>query len=519
MVKVLFAHQTHPIEPLGIGYISSSIARGGHESQLELTSKNINEAVEHISEAINREEPDLFCQSIIFGSHGYAIELNKRVKERYPSLVSVLGGPAGTFTPELIDRGFDVLCRYEGEDPFLEFCNAFANREDVGNIPNIWVNENPVLYRTEVKKIKKILDIDNPGYRYDSGYDTQRRRFINDTRKLLEGGDLDSIPTPDRALLYKHRIYRESPIIHFMHTRGCAFHCTYCHVEMQNIENRGKGRVVRRRANELFAAEVNEVRKLLGRDFLVYFQDDILGFGYKRELAEEFRDVYKSEVGLPFHGHVRFDLISKDEGIARALADAGCTGVHVAIESGDADIRNRVHGRGMSETQILRGAEYLRKYGIKMMTQNIFGAPGETKEQMLKTFELNKTVCPTFASVSIFQPYPGTSSLEYAKQTGTLPVREINALIDIFGMESFYDKSILATDPEHKRWMEVAQKFFAIAIDRGLSIEEYEDMIEPYLKDNGRDGGDDELKRMYRAHRTEKDDILYGVKLRDVVDA
>lgn len=514
MVKVLFAHQTHPIEPLGIGYISSSIVRGGHESLLELTSKNMNEAAEHIFAVIEREKPDLFCQSIIFGSHGYAIELNRIVKAKYPYLVSVLGGPAGTFTPELIDRGFDVLCRYEGENPFLEFCNAFENEEDVGNIPNLWVNENPDLYKTEIEREKKVLDINHPGYRYESGYDPQRKRFVNDTRKLLEGQDLDSIPPPDRVLLYEQRIFRESPIIHFMHTRGCAFHCTYCHVEMQNIENRGKGRVVRRRANELFAEEVNAVKKLLGRDFLVYLQDDILGFGYKKELAEEFRDEYKKSVGLPFHGHVRFDLISKDEGIAKALADAGCTGVHVAIEAGDSDIRNRVHGRGMSDKQILRGAEYLSKYGIRMMTQNIFGAPGETREQMLQTFELNRSVKPVFASVSIFQPYPGTSSLEYARKTGTLHVQGINELIDIFGMESFYDKSILVTDPEHKRWMEVAQKFFAIAIDRGLSAGEYEAMIKPYLKDQSRD---DELKRMYRAHRAEKDEVLYGVKLEHVV--
>ena len=439
------------------------------------------------------------------------------IKERYPSLVTVLGGPAGTFTPELIDRGFDILCRYEGEHPFLEFCNALENGDDVGNIPNIWVRENPNLYRTEVKKIKKNLDINNPLYVEESGYDPERKRFVNATRHLLEGDALDSLPFPDREPTYQHKIYRDSPIIHFLHTRGCAFHCTYCHVEMQNIQNRGKGSAVRRRSNESFAQEINEVRKLLNRNFLVYMQDDIFGPIYKLEFMEEFRDVYKKDVGLPFHCHVRFDLIAKDERIAKTLADAGCNGVHVAIEAGDDYIRNQIHRRGMSDKEIFDGSEYLRKYGIKMMTQNIAGAPGEKKEHMYKTLEMNIAVKPTFASISIFQPYPGTSALEIASRTGVMPTKEANELIDIFGMETFYDKSILALDPEEKRWMEVFQKFFAIAVENPLLYTSGD--LERIILSHSNNGeeADEELRRMYRSHRAKKDEELYGVKLEHVV--
>ncbi|MDP2629070.1 MAG: cobalamin-dependent protein [Nanoarchaeota archaeon] len=143
MVKVLFVHKTHPIEPLGIGYLSSSIAREGHETQLILTSSDLEKAVEEVSEKIQEYKPEVLAQSIIFGSHGYAIELNKKVREKHPNLISILGGPAATFTPIIIERGFDAICRYEGEYPFLEFCNALENGDDVGNIPNLWVKPNP----------------------------------------------------------------------------------------------------------------------------------------------------------------------------------------------------------------------------------------------------------------------------------------------------------------------------------------------------------------------------------------
>jgi anaerobic magnesium-protoporphyrin IX monomethyl ester cyclase len=521
MVKVLFAYQKHPVEPLGIGYLASSIARGGHETKLVLTSEKIDRAVELVEETIRKEKPDIFAQSIIFGSHGYAIELNKQIKRNHPDIVSFLGGPAATFTPELIDRGFDAISRYEGEDPFLEFCNALEEEKDVGNIPNIWVKENPDLYRTDWKLSKISLKPDDPRYGHVNGYDRERRRFVNDTRRLQEGNDLDRIPPPDRAVTYDNlivgteddpKIFADNTLKHFMHTRGCPWHCAYCHVEMMNIENKGKGKTVRRRKNEAVAEEVLDVMKTYGGE-LVYYQDDIMGFAHRLEDAIAYADVFQP-LGYPAHGHVRFDTISKNENIAKELRRGGITGVHVAIEAGDEDMRNRVHRRDMTDEQIFRGAAYLDKYGIKKMTQNILGGPGETREQMIKTFEMNKLVRPTFASASIFQPYPGTSELEYARDKGHLPKMDQNRLIDTFGFDTFYSGSILTLDPKHKRWLEVFHKFFAIGVDEQLDISDLEKRMEPYLKDDSRDH---ELAEIYQEHRKRKDEELYGFKFKETV--
>jgi anaerobic magnesium-protoporphyrin IX monomethyl ester cyclase len=521
MVKVLFAHEKHPIEPLGIGYLASSIARSGHETKMVLAPKEMDKAVALTGKAIEKEKPDIFAQSIIFGSHGYGIELNKRIKDKYPDLVTILGGPAATFTPELLERGFDVLSRYEGENPFLEFCNRLEAGEDVGNIPNVWVKENPDKYKTEIRTTKKQLDSEDPSYAHESGYDPIRKRFVNDTRGLLEGKALTAIPSPDRTVMYDElivddgedsRIFADNEYKHFMHTRGCAFHCAYCHVEMMNIENRGKGKAVRRRPNEMVAQEVQDVMKKYGGK-LVYFQDDILGFAYTAKGADEFADEF-SKLGYPSHGHVRFDTSAKDERIVKNLARGGLTGVHVAIEAGDEDIRNRIHKRGMSDEQIFKGTEYFHKYGIKMMTQNILGAPGETRGQMIKTYEMNIAVEPVFASASIFQPYPGTSELEYARDNGHLPPMDQNRLIDLFGYDTFYSGSILALNPEQKRWMEVFHKFFAIGVDEKLPMYELEKRMKPYFED---DSKDHELARMYREHRNHKDEELYGFKPRATV--
>ncbi|MBS3091792.1 B12-binding domain-containing radical SAM protein [Candidatus Pacearchaeota archaeon] len=513
-MKVLYAHKHHPIEPLGVAYISSSIARSGHESKLMLTPRNIDKAVEEVSRVIDQEHPDIFAQSIIFGSHKYAIDLSRKVKERYPKIISFLGGPAPTFTPGLISRGFDAICRYEGENPFLTFCNNVESGADVGNIPNIWVMENPDLYNTEVRKVKKVLDKNDLNYKKESGYDPQRKMFVNDTGVLLEDETLENIPFPDRELLYEHEMYRDSDIKHYMSTRGCAFKCSYCHVHVQNADNKGKGSPVRRRQNESVAEEVLAIKKKFGSKN-DYFQDDIHGASYKLEFAKEYAEVMAG-VSQNGHCHVRFDLIAKHPDIAKYLAKAGITGVHVAIESGDDYIRNHVHRRGMTIEEILKGAKYLHDNGIKMMTQNILGAAGETKEQMLKTLELNIAVRPTFASASIFQPYPGTSALEYARDHGVLPSNSEDELIDLFGMETFYNKTILIQDPQHKRWLELFQKFFAIAVANPQIYQSgvLDKIIATYPKG---EEANKELEHMYRLHRAEADEKLYGVKLKEIV--
>jgi len=514
MTKVLFAHKHHPIEPLGIAYVSSAIAEGGHESRLMLTPKDIEEASEQVSDMIREYNPDIFAQSIIFGTHLYAADLNKKVKERFPGLVTVLGGPAATFTPELIEKGYDVICRYEGEAPFLEFCNALEEGSDVGNIQNLWVKENPDLYVTERKKIKEIKDIDDPDYLNESGFDSEKKRFVNATRQLLQGPALDAVSFPDRELLYSQKIYADGPIKHFMHTRGCAFRCSYCFNVIQNMQNKGRGKTVRRRTHDSVVDEINQVRENWPTE-LVYFQDDVFGPTYRVEDTIEFAEVYSKEVGIPFHCHVRFDLVCRP-GIAKALAEAGCSGVHVAIEAGDDFIRNKVHRRDMSTQQVIDGAKALRKYGIKMMTQNILGAPGETKEQMLKTLELNIEVAPVFASASIFQPYPGTTALEYARDNGSLPSKDLNELSDMFGLETFYNKSILILDPKEKRWLEVFQKFFAIGVENPSLYQSgaLDRIVSSYPEG---EEAEESLRRLYRGHRAGKDEELYNVRLKDVV--
>ncbi len=73
-------------------------------------------------------------------------------------------------------------------------------------------------------------------------------------------------------------------------------------------------------------------------------------------------------------------------------------------------------------------------------------------------------------------------------------------------------------DPEEHKWLERFQRFFAIAVDQPTIYESgaLDRIIVSYPET---DEADNSLVTMYRTHRAEKDDELYGVELADVVDA
>jgi len=65
-------------------------------------------------------------------------------------------------------------------------------------------------------------------------------------------------------------------------------------------------------------------------------------------------------------------------------------------------------------SQIIKAARISHKVGLKFVTQNMLGLPGETLENAFETLELNWKIKPDHWWCSVFQPYPSTNIVEYA---------------------------------------------------------------------------------------------------------
>jgi anaerobic magnesium-protoporphyrin IX monomethyl ester cyclase len=143
---------------------------------------------------------------------------------------------------------------------------------------------------------------------------------------------------------------------------------------------------------------------------MVAFVDDV--FTLHRKWTLRFCEHYAERVRLPFSINARFDNL--DAEMVQALAEAGLCLAYAGVESGDERIRNEVMQRRMTEESIVDGAALFRKNGVKLLTENILGVPGETLSSAMETLRVNQVIRPEVANASIFTPYPKLPLTAYA---------------------------------------------------------------------------------------------------------
>jgi radical SAM superfamily enzyme YgiQ (UPF0313 family) len=267
--------------------------------------------------------------------------------------------------------------------------------------------------------------------------------------------DLDSLPFPDRALVYdRDPVAARSKIKHFLTGRGCPYNCTYCFNHALGEIYRGKGNRFRQQSVDYVIEDIGRVRDRYPLEFVVFVDDT---FVLSKEWLAEFAEKYPREIGLPFFCNTRANLVTAEQ--VRLLKEAGCHSVSMGIETGNDRIRNDLLKRRMSQEQILEAARLIRQGGLHFTTTNMIGLPTSTLQDDFETMELNIQAKPSYAHVFIFQPYPRTELGEFTREHGWM----VGTFDDIG--EVAWDHSVLEFDAGHKRGLAVLQRFFAIGVE------------------------------------------------------
>lgn len=276
----------------------------------------------------------------------------------------------------------------------------------------------------------------------------------------------DTFPRPDRATFYRDNPeYGENPIKNTICGEGCPFACTYCYnVAWNSPEMYGRFRRRTVRAIDDVIAELRELHAYPTE--LIYIQDDVFGFEMKwlRECMPRFRD----EVGIPFHAQLRLELASGAIGRERLalMKLGGCTGVTVAVESGNAEVRTDVLDRPMLDAHVFEGCRNIRETGLTLRTEQILGVPtratrpgGSVLDVDLATLELNVLVRPEIAWSAILAPYGGTELGRLCAELGLYPQERLATNDDV--SDSFFDESVLDYSPLYKDQVRVLQRLFS----------------------------------------------------------
>jgi len=244
----------------------------------------------------------------------------------------------------------------------------------------------------------------------------------------------------------------EIPGIHWFYANDVLVsNCSYCYNDRWRKMFPGLKKVRYRDPRDV----CNEV--VMTDPEFAYFQDSCFGVDIK--WMREFARIYQSEVRVPYHCHVRPEQCNEE--FVLALHDSYCYSLRMGLEAASPKVRKILHREKAGSREVFDAVKSLRKWGIKVMVQNILGLPTATIEDDLDTLEANIRCQPTYAWCSIFNPYPGTELGDLCKKKGWYK-GDYSDLGD-----SFFDTSPLEFEPEHVEQLECLQRVFALCAKMG----------------------------------------------------
>jgi hypothetical protein len=194
---------------------------------------------------------------------------------------------------------------------------------------------------------------------------------------------------------------------------------------------------VRRRSVDHVLEEIRRV-KATGTLRTVMFVDDLCFSD--GAWTESFIERYPRAIGLPFVADVRAEMVTRD--LVRGLRRVGCHSLRFGVESGSPRVREQILGRRVTDERLVRAAALCHEVGIRVLTFNMVGVPGERLDDALATVDLNVAMGADFPRFALFQPYPGTP-------LGDRVLADLGAHgLERFGETYFAHAPTEAVDPE-----------------------------------------------------------------------
>ena len=391
---------------------------------------SLNKLQQDFRQKVLKYNPGLIGFSVLEITYDQGLELAKAIEDL--KIPVIFGGIYPTFAPQIVlkENSIDMICEGEGEEMFVELANCLEKKKDITKILNLTIKQNGKIFRSG----KEINLDDLPTGDNIYGGKTGLRRPQTHMGKTLLPPDYSIYE--DRRFLKKMggKVVRT---VAMELSRGCPYTCTFCCVPMQQHQHRSarnlyaesegidskeiklKDPYHREKPIITFIEEVKNAIKNHGIDF-IYFTDESF-LSMRPERFREFIDSY-SEIKLPFFIESRVETIKP--GYAKDLEKVGCTGVAMGVESGSLELRKKLLARTMTNEVIINGFKEFKDTNIRISANNIIGFPGESREDIMRTIEINRQINADSVVVNAFRPYSGTKLRKICIDKGLIPKEE-----------------------------------------------------------------------------------------------
>jgi anaerobic magnesium-protoporphyrin IX monomethyl ester cyclase len=370
-------------QPLGTLYVAASLLRAGHEVRFLNGAFMSNAGILRELRAYGPEFVGLY--STTFGWEK-ARRAAREIKKIDSGIFVAVGGPypiaaQGRCLED--EPSVDAVVTGEGEATAVEMLERLGQGKGLEGVQG-------VVYR------------DGP------------RIAANQPRPLI--ADLDTLPFPARELLGDAArylpppaTYRRQPVAVMITSRGCNRRCLFC---FQMDRHRKSGIRYRSVENVL-----EEIELVLGQGYReIKFIDDTFAADYQRamRIAGEIK-----RRGLDFTWFASACVNQVDEPLLRAFREAGCWAILFGAESGVQKNLNAIR-KGITVEQIRKAVAAAKEVGLTVLTPFLFGIPGETFEEGLRTIDFAIELDPDVANFHAITPFPGTELYDNIDMYGTM---------------------------------------------------------------------------------------------------
>ncbi len=309
-------------------------------------------------DAIEEETPAILGLS----NYGWNTDLNKQIgrklKEKYPELVIVMGGPAIRTTSKGIkeflehNRHIDLYVLYEGEGAFLDVLNLFS--------------------REGRSFLKSDSSLKNCAYLKEDG------PLFYDYEKISH--PLDQFPSPYLDGLLDS--YLADGLIPLFETnRGCPFHCTFC---TWGVSALGK---VRRLSEDRVCKEMDYVAEKFPQLQAWILAD--ANFGILPRDVEFAKHVQAIKRRTPALKRIMIweskNTSERNLEIAKLLGLMENGRVLIALQTFEEAALEATKRKNIKFGDVEQKIKDFNEIGVDVRTDILFGLPGETYEGHLRT--------------------------------------------------------------------------------------------------------------------------------------
>ncbi|MCL4310027.1 MAG: radical SAM protein [Actinomycetota bacterium] len=356
---------------IGIGSISAYLRSKGHQVFVFDTYYDSDAS---IIEKICCLQPKMIGISTTEIHSYHAFTLSETLKDSI-NVPIIFGGIFPSLFPRYcLNRiGVDLVCVGDGE--FL--LNQLLNETPYDQIHGLWTKEDNLGVDRQIAQVDCLDNLpwlDYTVFRYNS---------IISVNDFGDG--------------YKRRLFISS-------SRGCNYSCSFCC--NREIRKKLKQKMRYRRINDVIDEMLFLKHKFSFDEF--FFTDE--NFIFNEHRAREFCAQYiERRVNKHFGFLARPDTVcGLSDALINDLKLAGCSRIHMGVETGDEEIRKNLLNKHVSDKEILNAFERCRKVDIKTASFNIIGFPTETIEDIQRTYDFNIEIKADYAFFSLLYPLKGT---------------------------------------------------------------------------------------------------------------